>query len=47
MPSKPKMKTIYRSSVTGELVTRAYAESHKRTTEKERVRVVPRGMSKK
>lgn len=47
MPAKPKTKTIYRSSVTGELVTKAYAESHKRTTEKERVKVVARGKAKK
>lgn len=40
-------KTIYRSSETGKLVKKSYAESHPRTTEKERVRVVPRGKSKK
>jgi hypothetical protein len=45
MPSKSR--TIYRSSVTGELVTKAYAEAHPRTTEKERVKVVPRGKAKK
>lgn len=35
-------KTIYRSSVTGKLVKKSYAETHKSTTEKERVRVPPR-----
>lgn len=32
-------KTIYRSSVTGRIVKEAYAKSHPKTTEKERVRV--------
>ena len=30
-------KTIYRSSVTGRIVTKKYAENHSKTTEKERV----------
>jgi hypothetical protein len=47
MADKPKTKTIYRSSVTGELVKKSYAENHPRTTEKERVKVVPRGKTKK
>lgn len=41
MADKPKTRTIYRSSVTGEIVTKAYAEAHPRTTEKERVKVSP------
>jgi len=32
-------KTIYRSSVTGRLVKPAFAKSHPKTTERERVRV--------
>lgn len=36
--AKPGRRTVYRSSVTGEFVTRRYAERHPRTTEKERVR---------
>jgi hypothetical protein len=32
-------KTIYRSSESGQIVTKQYAESHPRTTEKERVTV--------
>jgi hypothetical protein len=32
-------KTVYRDSGSGEFVKRRYAESHKRTTEKERVNV--------
>lgn len=30
-------KTIYRSSVTGRIVTKDYAKSHPKSTEKERV----------
>jgi len=36
---KPKVKTIYRSSVTGRFIPKRYAKKHPRTTEKERVRV--------
>jgi hypothetical protein len=32
-------RTIYRRSDTGQITTREYAESHPKTTEKERVRV--------
>ena len=39
---KETKKTIYRSSKTGRLVTKKYAESHPDTTEKERVRVGPK-----
>lgn len=35
---KEPKKTIYRDSETGRIVKREYAESHPRTTEKERVR---------
>ena len=38
--SEPK-KTVYRDSKDGEFVTRDYAETHKDTTEKERVRIKP------
>ena len=31
-------QTSYRSSVTGEFVTRQYAERHPRTTERERIK---------
>lgn len=31
-------KTIYRSSITGEIVTEEYAKAHPNTTEKEEVR---------
>jgi len=34
-------KTIYRSSETGRIVKKDYAENHPRTTEKERVNVPP------
>ena len=33
-----KTKTIYRSSVTGRIVKKTYADKHPKTTEKERVR---------
>jgi hypothetical protein len=33
-----KTVTIYRSSITGQIVTKGYAESHPKTTEKERVK---------
>lgn len=39
MTSKPKAKTIYRNSKTGEITTKKYAEQHPATTEKERVRI--------
>lgn len=32
-------KTIYRSSESGRIVPKKYAQSHPKTTEKERVRV--------
>lgn len=35
--SEPK-KTVYRNSVDGQFVKKSYAETHPRTTEKERVR---------
>jgi len=40
MPSKAGgvKRTVYRSSVTGKFVKKKYAETHKRTTEKQRVR---------
>ncbi len=34
-----KTKTIYRSSVTGRIVKKTYADKHPKTTEKEKVRV--------
>ena len=34
----PKSKTIYRNSETGRLVSKEYAERHRKTTEKEKVR---------
>ena len=34
-------KTIYRSSETGRIVKKEYAEKHPKTTEKERVRTPP------
>ena len=34
-------KTIYRSSITGKIITEKYAKSHPDTTEKERVYVPP------
>lgn len=41
MSGKETKKTVYRSSKDGQFVTQKYAESHKNTTEKERVRVTP------
>ena len=38
MVKTPKKRTVRRSSVTGEFVTKRYAEKHKRATETERVR---------
>jgi hypothetical protein len=32
-------KTIFRSSITGRIISKANAKSHPRTTERERVRV--------
>lgn len=40
-------KTIYRSSKTGRIVTKKYAEKHPDTTEKERVNVPPPKRKKK
>jgi hypothetical protein len=34
-------RTVYRDSRDGQFVTREYAETHKETTEKERVRIDP------
>jgi hypothetical protein len=45
--SKQQRKTVYRDSEDGQFVTPEYAETHKRTTEKERVPVVPPGKAKK
>ena len=39
MASKGTMRTIHRDSETGQIVTAEYAETHKKTTETERVRV--------
>lgn len=39
MATKSKTKTIYRSSVTGRIVKKTYADKHPKTTEKERVKV--------
>jgi hypothetical protein len=39
-------KTVYRDSEDGQFVKKEYAETHPRTTEKERVRVVPPGKKK-
>lgn len=38
----PKVKTICRSSKTGEFVTEDYAKKHPATTEKEKVRIKKR-----
>jgi len=38
MAKKAKTKTIHRSSVTGRIVTKKYAQTHPKTTETERVR---------
>ncbi|SDA16531.1 hypothetical protein SAMN05216315_10812 [Nitrosospira sp. Nsp18] len=38
--TSPK-KTVHRSSENGEFVTKKYADSHPKTTEKERVRISP------
>jgi hypothetical protein len=45
--AKEEKKTIYRDSEDGQFVKKEYAETHKSTTEKERVRVVPPGKAKK
>lgn len=37
--AKPIIRTVNRSSETGEFVTKRYAEQHPRTTETERVKV--------
>jgi hypothetical protein len=34
-------KTVYRDSEDGQFTTKKYAETHPRTTEKERVRTAP------
>lgn len=39
--AKETKKTVYRDSVDGQFTTEKYAESHPRTTERERVRVQP------
>jgi hypothetical protein len=39
MAGKPTIKTIRRSSATGRLVTKSYADKHPSTTETERVKV--------
>jgi len=39
MSSRASRKTAYRSSVTGRFVRGNYAKNHKRTTEKERIRI--------
>ena len=39
--SKGPRKTIYRDSESGKIVKKDYAESHPKTTEKERVIVPP------
>jgi hypothetical protein len=41
-----KTQTIYRSSITGRIVTPLYALLHPTTTEKERVRVPTSGSKK-
>jgi hypothetical protein len=41
MASNGTKKTIRRSSITGRIVTAAYAATHPKTTETERVRVSP------
>jgi len=35
-------RTIYRSSITGQIVKEDYAKSHPKTTEKERVKIPPK-----
>lgn len=39
MAKKGKTRTIYRSSVTGRIVKKTYADKHPKTTEKEKVKV--------
>ena len=39
MASKPTIKTIYRSSVTGRIIKASYVKVHPRTTEKQHVYV--------
>jgi hypothetical protein len=39
MASKPAIKTIYRSSVTGRIIKASYAKAHPRITEKQHVYV--------
>ena len=34
-----KRKTIYRNSIDGRIVKKSFAETHPRTTEKERVKI--------
>ncbi|UCI21350.1 hypothetical protein FJ970_10490 [Mesorhizobium sp. B2-1-8] len=41
MVKKPEKKTIFRDSESGRITTEEYAKKHPRTTEKERVTVVP------
>lgn len=42
-----KKKIVYRRSDTGRLTTKAYADRHPATTERQHVPVVPRGKAKK
>jgi hypothetical protein len=46
MAKSEQRKTVYRDSEDGQFVKQEYAESHPRTTEKERVRIVPPGKKK-
>lgn len=39
----PPRKTVYRDSTDGQFVKKDYAEKHPKTTEKERVVIVPPG----
>lgn len=45
--AKEEKKTVYRDSKDGQFTTQRYAETHRDTTEKERVRVVPPSPPKK
>ena len=47
MGKKEEKKTVYRDSEDGRFVEKEYADKHPRTTEKERVRVVPPGKADK
>lgn len=39
--TNPPKKVVYRDSGSGEFVKKQYADTHKRTTEKQHVPVVP------